>query len=235
MRHKGKLLLFAATTGLMVLVFALAFFVVPPAKEFAERYGSGHIAKIIFVHVPLAIISFLAFFLAAGFGVAYLASRRRQWDHLSYAAIEVGWLYALLATLTGAYFSRLAWGEWWSWDPRQTTMLLVLLTYGAYLLVRSAIDDEERRAAVSAAYAILGAIASLFLYWIVPYLPQVMEASAHPSGIIARGGLDKTYLWVLRLSMLAFLGLWVLLVSLRFGLAHAEWRQEQKALGKVEA
>jgi heme exporter protein C len=220
---------------LMAIAFALAFFWVPPAKEFAERYGNGHIAKIIFVHVPLAIVSFIGFIVAAGFAVAYLVKREKRWDDLSYATIEVGWFYAILATATGAYFSRLAWGEWWSWDPRQTTMLLVLLTYAAYLLVRHAVEEQERKASVSAVYAILGAIASVFLYWVVPYLPTVQAASVHPSGIIARGGLDFSYRLVLRLSMLAFLLLFVQLVKFRATLERLSWERLQSALKGMEA
>lgn len=220
---------------LAAIVFALAFFWVPPAKEFAERYGNGHIAKIIFVHVPLAIVSFIGFIAAAGFGVAYLVKREKRWDDFSYAAIEVGWLYAILATATGAYFSRLAWGEWWSWDPRQTTMLLVLLTYTAYLLVRHAVEEQERKASISAAYAVLGAVASVFFYWVVPYLPTVQAASVHPSGIIARGGLDFAYRLVLRLSMLAFLLLFVQLVRFRAALERLSWGKLQSALRETEA
>ena len=219
---------------LMAVAFALAFFWVPPAKEFAERYGNGHIAKIIFVHVPLAIVSFVGFIAAAGFGLAYLVKRNARWDDISYALIEIGWIYALLATVTGAYFSKLAWGEWWSWDPRQTTMLLVLLTYTAYLLVRGSIEDAERKAAISAVYAILGAIASLFLYWVIPYLPTVMTASAHPSGIIARGGLDFSYRLVLRLSMLGFLLVFVQLVKFRASLSRLERQRLELALKETE-
>jgi heme exporter protein C len=220
---------------LTVIVFVLAFFWVPPAKEFAEWYGNGHIAKIIFVHVPLAIVSFIGFIAAAGFCVAYLVTRKAQWDDLSYASIEVGWLFAVLATATGAYFSRLAWGEWWSWDPRQTTMLLVLLTYTAYLLVRGAIEDPERKASVSAAYAVLGAVASIFLYWVVPYLPTVQAASAHPSGIIARGELDFHYRLVVRLAMLAFLLLFVQLVRTKSAILRLERAKMQIALRETEA
>jgi len=234
---------------LMVVVFALAFFWVPPAKEFAEWYGNGHIAKIIFVHVPLAIVSFIGFIAAAGFGVAYLVTRKVQWDDLSYASVEVGWLFAVLATATGAYFSKLAWGEWWSWDPRQTTMLLVLLTYSAYLLVRGAIEDPERKASVSAVYAVLGSVASIFFYWVVPYLPTVQletpapftavakyaSQSVHPSGIIARGGLDFSYRLVFRLSMLAFLLLFVQLVRLKVGTLRLERAKTQLALRETEA
>ncbi|MFA0744465.1 MAG: hypothetical protein LASZOEIN_001257 [Candidatus Fervidibacter sp.] len=235
MRRTVGHILTIAVGVLTVIVFALAFFWVPPAKEFAEWYGNGHIAKIIFVHVPLAIVSFIGFIAAAGFGVAYLVTRKAQWDNLSYASIEVGWLFAVLATATGAYFSRLAWGEWWSWDPRQTTMLLVLLTYSAYLLVRGAIEDPERKASVSAAYAVLGAVASIFLYWVVPYLPTVQAASAHPSGIIARGGLDFHYRLVVRLAMLAFLLLFVQLVRTKSAILRLERAKMQIALRETEA
>ena len=235
MRKWTNLAVNVAMGLLMVVGFALAFFWVPPAKEFAQRYGNGHIAKIVFVHVPLAIVSFVAFIAAAGFGLAYLVKRDRKWDDVSYAAIEVGWLYAVLATATGAYFSKLAWGEWWSWDPRQTTMFLVLLTYTAYLLVRGAIEDAERKASVSAVYAVLGAIASVFLYWVIPYLPTVMAASAHPSGIIARGGLDFSYRLVLRLSMLGFLLAFIQLVRMRAAISRLERRRLEISLEETGA
>jgi len=216
-------MLTAIAGTLLLVAFALAFFWVPPAAEFQRLYGNGHIAKIVFVHVPLAIISFVAFVVAAGFGVAYLRTRRLRWDALGAATIEVAWLYAVLATVTGAWFSRLAWGAWWNWDPRQTTMFMVLLTYTAYLLVRGAVD-EERRASVSAVYAILGSGASLMLYWVVPYLPAIQQVSLHPSGIIARGGLDASYRAVLALSTLGMGLLFVQLVRLRATLELAERR-----------
>jgi heme exporter protein C len=221
-RQRGQML--TAIAGILLLgAFTLAFFWVPPAAEFQRLYGNGHIAKIVFVHVPLAIVSFVAFVVAAGFGVAYLRTRRLRWDALGAATIEVAWLYAVLATVTGAWFSRLAWGAWWNWDPRQTTMFMVLLTYTAYLLVRGAVD-EERRASVSAVYAILGAGASLMLYWVVPYLPAIQQISLHPSGIIARGGLDVSYRSVLLLSTLGMGLLFVQLVRLRATLELAERR-----------
>ncbi|MFA0776454.1 MAG: hypothetical protein PVTTEEND_000168, partial [Candidatus Fervidibacter sp.] len=134
-RQRGQML--TAIAGILLLgAFALAFFWVPPAAEFQRLYGNGHIAKIVFVHVPLAIVSFIAFVVAAGFGVAYLRTRRLLWDALGAATIEVAWLYAVLATVTGAWFARLAWGAWWNWDPRQATKFMGLLTYTAYLLVR---------------------------------------------------------------------------------------------------
>ena len=234
MRRWANPILNIALGVLMVIAFALAFFWVPPAKDFAERYGNGHIAKIVFVHVPLAIVSFVGFIAAAGFGIAYLVKKDARWDDISYALVEVGWIYALLATVTGAYFSKLAWGEWWSWDPRQTTMFLVLLTYTAYLLVRVSIEDAERKAAISAVYAILGAIASLFLYWVIPYLPTVMTASAHPSGIVARGGLDFSYRLVLRLSLLGFLLVFFQLVRMRAALSRLERQRLEFALKETE-
>jgi hypothetical protein len=100
-------------------------------------------------------------------------------------------------------------------------MFMVLLTYTAYLLVRGAVD-EERRASVSAVYAILGAGASLMLYWVVPYLPAIQQISLHPSGIIARGGLDVSYRSVLLLSTLGMGLLFVQLVRLRATLELAE-------------
>ncbi|MCS7187297.1 MAG: hypothetical protein RMK89_10135, partial [Armatimonadota bacterium] len=69
----------------------------------------------------------------------------------------------------------------------------------------------------------------------VPYLPTVKEASAHPSGILARGGLDFAYRSVLRLSMLAFLLLFVQLVRMRAELERLSWKRLQLPLKETEA
>ncbi|MCS7223222.1 MAG: cytochrome c biogenesis protein [Armatimonadetes bacterium] len=224
-RPVGVLLWLVAASVPLVLGFVLAFFWVPPAEEFAQRYGNGEIAKIVFVHVPLAIVSFFGFVLAGILGGVYLMKRDPRYDDWSLALCESGFLFALLATLTGAYFSKLAWGAWWHFDPRQTTMLMVLITYAAYLIVRQSVEDPERQAVIGSAYAILGAIACVALYFVIPYLPAVQTESLHPSGIIARGGLDWHYRVVLLLCLLGAALVYAWISSLKARLSFLERRR----------
>ena len=79
------------------------------------------------------------------------------------------------------------WGAYWNWDPRQTSIILALVFYGAYLALRDAIEDEEKRARLGAVYAVLGLVVTPFLFFVVPRITY----SLHPEPVInARGKID---------------------------------------------
>ena len=155
-----------------------AFFYAPLSAGFAGLDGqSPQSSRIVFFHVPMAVTSFIGFLAAAWWSAMYLWKRRPEADHASVAAIEVSLLYCVLATTTGAVWSRVQWGAYWNWDPRQTSIALAVVFYGAYLTLRGAIEDPENRARISAAYAVLGFIVAPFLYFI---MPRMASFSLHP-------------------------------------------------------
>jgi heme exporter protein C len=205
------------------LLFALAIagataatFVAPDAKNFAEP----RLARMIFFHLPCAIIAALFLIAGAFYGFNYLRSRDWQWEVKSVAANEMGFLLGILTMLTGLLFSRVQWLAWWNWDPRQTTFLLVLFLFGGYFALRSAFPDERKRAANSAAYSVAMLLPTLFLIFVAP---RVMNAvSLHPNETIMSGGFDATYRSVLiGLGVLIFaLSVWIFRVRVRAGLAE---------------
>lgn len=158
-------------------VILAAFLYAPPMAGFDGFYGkSPESGRILFFHVPTAIVSFIAFLAAAYWSFVYLWKRQREADRASVAAVELGALFCALAIITGAVWAEVQWGEAWTWDPRQTTILLALIFYGAYLSLRSAIEDPETRARISAAYGALGGIVAPFLFFI---LPRMIESRLH--------------------------------------------------------
>lgn len=155
-----------------------AFFYAPISAGFAGLDGkSPESSRIVFFHVPVAVASFFAFLAAAWWSVKYLRFRRPEDDHAGHAAVEVGTLFCILATVTGAVWAQVQWGAFWNWDPRQTSIALALLFYGAYLSLRGAIEDPETRARLASAYAALGFIVAPFLFFI---LPRMASFSLHP-------------------------------------------------------
>ncbi len=76
------------------------------------------------------------------------------------------------------------WGAYWNWDPRQTSIVVALLFYGAYLALRSSLEDGDQRARLSAAYAVLGLVVAPFLFFI---MPRIMF-SLHPQSVINAQG-----------------------------------------------
>lgn len=156
----------------MVAVIVGAFLWVPPD----EALGEG--IRIIFFHIPVAWVTVLAFGISSIWGIVYLIRRRRQDDHRAANAAGLGIVFCLLATLSGSLFARITWGSFWNWDPRETTIFFLLLFYAAYFALRAAVNDEERRATLSAAYNILGLVVVPFLVFVAPRL--AMLAGLHP-------------------------------------------------------
>ncbi|RLF58237.1 MAG: cytochrome C assembly protein [Thermoplasmata archaeon] len=163
----------------------------------------GEIYRIFFFHFPLAIASYISFFLCLVFSIAYLKKRNLQFDDLASSSAEVGLLFCILAIITGAIFSKYAWGEYWCWDPKQTTTLMVCLVYASYLALRSSIDEYETKARSSSVFGIFA-----FFTVILSYVSTRIWFSLHPT-IITRGGiaLEKEMVIILLLMLCGMLSL----------------------------
>jgi len=159
-----------------------AFLYARPAQSFV-----GESSRIVFFHVPQAWVSTLAFFVAAWYSWRYLRTRRIEDDEAASAAARLGFLFCVLATVTGSIFARVMWNSYWNWDPRETSIVLLLLVYGAYLGLRGALEDPERRATLSAAYALVAVVTVPFLVFAVPRMYQ----SLHPDTVINAEGKIK--------------------------------------------
>ncbi len=178
-----------------------AFLYARPAQSFV-----GESSRIVFFHVPQAWVSTLAFFVAAWYSWRYLRTRRIEHDEAASAAARLGFLFCVLATVTGSIFARVMWNSYWNWDPRETSIVLLLLVYGAYLGLRGALEDPERRATLSAAYALVAVVTVPFLTFAVPRMYQ----SLHPDTVInARGKVEMSadIRIVFFSSMVAFMAL----------------------------
>lgn len=130
----------------------------------------------LYVHVPLAWSSYLLFFIALVLGIAYLAKRNESIDAYIYYTILVGEVYAIATTISGMAWASESWGAAWSWDPRETGVLLLLLAYLGYFAIRNSVSDPDKRKTVSAAYAIAA-------FTVVPlsFAAAYVTESLHPS------------------------------------------------------
>lgn len=164
----------------VILVYA-ALFVVPPIQ------GMGDAGRIVFFHVPMAWLAVVAFVMNAFWGAMYLKTKDMRNDFLSGRSAQLGMVFVLLATVSGAIFSKLTWGAYWNWDPRQTTIFVLILIYGAYLTLRGAVPDEMKRARLTAVYSLFSCLTIPFLVFIIPRL----YFSLHPSPILnSHGSVD---------------------------------------------
>jgi len=190
-------------------VVAAAFLWPQPAKGFI-----GESSRIVFFHVPCAWTSTLAFLVAAGASAVYLKTRNPWHDEIAAAAVRTGLLFGVLTLITGSLFAKIMWGSWWNWDPRESSYLLLVFLYAAYLFLRSAIADPERSARIAAAYALFAVVLMPFLVFVAPRV----TASLHPQTVInpqgkilmdtptravffgALAGFSGVFLWILSLD-----------------------------------
>jgi len=198
----------------MAAVIGAAFLWPEPAEGFI-----GESSRIVFFHVPCAWTASLAFLFAAAYSLAYLVRRNPWHDELAAASVRLGLLFALLTLVTGSLFARIMWGAFWNWDPRQSSYLLLVFLYGAYLFLRASVEDPERRARISAAYALFAAVLMPFLVFVAPRVTE----SLHPQTVINPEGkilMDAPTKAVFFAGLIGFSALFLWMLSLEARLAR---------------
>lgn len=160
---------------LLAGVFALLGYA-PPIYD-AEGNYLGESFRIFFIHVPAAWTSFVTFFGCFVFSGIYLIKRKPGYDVIAAASAEVGFVFASIVLVTGPIWARAAWGTFWTWEPRLTTMLILWLLYLGYLLLRYSLDPGSRRAVVS---SVLGIFAFLDVP-LVMFAIHLWGAKSHPT------------------------------------------------------
>lgn len=214
-------------------LFALAMgavtiwsFHIPPDLEFQRPA----LARIFVWHFPCPMIASVLLFFNAWYSFQYLRTRQLHWDERASASQELAYIFSLLTMATGMLFSKVQWGAWWQWDPRQTSFLLVLLIYGAYFIMRGAFQDAEQRAANTAAYALAALLPAIFLIFVFPYLPQVK--SFHPTGSIFEGKIKGEYAYVVTstLTLTSILTAWLYRIRVGAGLMRLEWENTDERM-----
>lgn len=163
----------------LVIISGIYFPVVEhPVKWYEIQHieGLGEKVKIIFFHVPLAWLSVIAFLGATVSSIKYLKSKKPGNDYKALSFLQIGFVFTILTTLTGAIWARFSWGSFWNWDPRQTSILFLLFIYGALFALRSAIEDKDKRAKLSSVYCIITFLMVPFFIFVLPRL----VASLHP-------------------------------------------------------
>lgn len=192
-----------------------AFFYAPLAE------GLGEYTRVLYFHVPVAWITVVAFAMGALFSGLYLKTRNLKYDLWSEAANHLGLIFGILATVTGSIWAKMTWGSFWNWDPRETSIFILLLIYAAYFALRSAVEQPERRAALSSVYDLLAFVTVPFFIFIVPRIYE----SLHPDPIINDQGkmhMNGQMLLVFLNSLFAYTAVFVWMLVNRIKLIGIE-------------
>lgn len=174
----------------------------------------GEVSRLLYVHVPIAWVMMLAFFVVFLMSILYLVQRRLKWDLLAASAAEVGLMGAILTLVLGTLWGRPTWGIWWAWDPRITTTALLVPIYAGYLVVRSMSEDPDQRARWAAVIGLIAFVQVPIVYLSVFWWRSLHQPPSSPQsmwgvyglmlmlGFVAYGG-AFAYLWLRRYRLAA--------------------------------
>lgn len=193
-----------ASAVLMAVAVLGAFFLAPEDSE-------GDIQRLLFLHVPIAVMSLGAFLVACVAGILYLRSRDERYDEILSVSVGLGLLFVVLTIISGSIWARGFWGTWWRWeDPRLVTYLIIALLYSAFFVLRNS-TEESSRARFSAIYAIV-AFASVPLSF---YAVRKARDFVHPVAFDSDGiNIDgEIFVWLL-VAQVAIAVLFVALLKL---------------------
>ncbi len=224
-----------ALAGFAVLV-ALAFAWVPEDTRITDDgdvVGQFDAVRLMFVHVPSAILSYTGFGLTFVASVAYLRWRTDWWDIMAHSSAEIGAVFGVLTLVTGSIWGRPTWQTWWEWgDVRLVTTLTMVLVFIGYLAVRRIPADAAAQARRSAVIALVGAANIVIVNRSVDWWEN--RTLHQQSTLIARKIRDET-LFTLSFSFGVGLVLFTWLLLHRFRLAYLERQIEQHEVDEALA
>ncbi|WP_394353369.1 cytochrome c biogenesis protein CcsA [Mucilaginibacter mali] len=206
----------------LVLYTLVAGILIPvPAK-----YILNETIRNLYFHVPMWMAMFSVFTISVIYSLKYLRSGKIEDDLVVVECVNTGMMFYVLGLLTGMLWAKYTWGEYWSGDPKQNSAAIAFLLYCAYLVLRNSIDEEQKRAKISAIYNIFAFPIMIVLLFVLPR----MTDSLHPGN----GGnpgfnsydLDKNMRFVLYPAFIGWslLGVWI--ATLRYRMRIIEYKNE---------
>lgn len=163
-------------SGLAVLSLATGlvwgFFFTP------EDYKQGSTVKIIYLHVPAAMLAINIWAMMLVTSLIWLIRRHHVSALAAKAAAPIGLTMTLIALFTGAIWGQPMWGTWWAWDPRLTAFLILFLFYLGYLALWEAIDNPDTAADLTAVLCLVGSVFAVLSRYAVNFWNQGLHQGA---------------------------------------------------------
>lgn len=184
-------LVLAGLAGLLVLIGVYLSLMWAPEAANLPTETERLVQRVFYFHVASGWIGFFAFGVTAITGIIYLISGKRRWDSIALSSVEIGVVFTTANVISGSIWAKPTWNTWWPWnDPRITSAAIVWLIYIAYLMLRNAIDDPERRARLASVYGIIGFISVPITFLSIRWWRTIHPAVIGTSSETSQGGFD---------------------------------------------
>ena len=198
-----------------------------------DDYRQGSTVKIIYLHVPAALMAINAWFMMLVASLIWLIRRHHVSALAAKAAAPVGIIMTVIALITGAIWGQPMWGTWWAWDPRLTSFLILFLFYLGYIALWEAVEDPDTAADLTAVLCLVGSVFAVLSRYAVKFWNQGLHQGT--SVPLATGGrtVSDVFFYPLLISMIGFGLLFLALVLYRTG-AEIRLRRARALLARSE-
>ncbi|MBK0327156.1 heme ABC transporter permease [Rhodobacteraceae bacterium F11138] len=209
---------FWISSGLCLVVgLTWGFFFTP------DDYRQGSTVKIIYLHVPAALLAINTWFMMLVASLIWLIRRHHVSVLAARAAAPVGVVMTVIALVTGAIWGQPMWGTWWAWDPRLTSFLILFLFYLGYIALWEAIENPDAAADLTSVLCLVGSVFAVLSRYAVNFWNQGLHQGASVMRIEAVTGADtqekvsNVFFFPLLICIVGFVLLFVALVLYRTG------------------
>lgn len=196
------------TAVILIVGLAWGFFFTP------DDYKQGSTVKIMFIHVPAALMAINAWLMMLVTSLIWLVRRHHVSALAARAAAPIGITMTLIALFTGAIWGQPMWGTYWAWDPRLTSFLVLFLFYLGYMALWAAIENPDAAADLTSVLCMVGSVFALLSRYAVNFWNQGLHQGASVS-LDKEEHVNDVFFYPLLLCMIGFVLLFVLLVLLR--------------------
>jgi len=173
--------------------------------------------KIIYIHVPAALMAINAWFMMLVASLIWLIRRHHVSALAAKAAAPVGLVMTLIALVTGAIWGQPMWGTWWAWDPRLTSFLILFLFYLGYIALWQAVEDPDTAADLTSVLCLVGSVFAVLSRYAVQFWNQGLHQGTSIPVATGNRSVADVFFYPLVLAMIGFGLLFLALVVYRTG------------------
>ncbi|WP_118196289.1 cytochrome c biogenesis protein [Albibacterium indicum] len=183
--------------------------------------------RVVYYHVPMWFAMLLMYLISVIYSIRYLSSSKPTDDFIAVESVNVGLVFCVFGLVSGMLWANITWGDPWPNDPKLNSSAIASLMYLAYVVLRNALDEEQKRAKISAIYNIFAFPIMIVLLFILPRMTDSLHPGNGGNPGFAGYDMDGTMQWVFRPAVLGWMLIGVWMMTLRYRVRKLEYRENE--------
>ena len=180
-----------------------------------------------YFHVPMWMAMFTVFTISVYYSIKYLQTGKEEYDLIAVESANTGLFFFVIGLITGMLWARYTWGAFWSNDPKQNSAAIAFLLYCAYSVLRNSIDEEQKRAKISAIYNIFAFPIMIVLIMVLPRMTDSLHPGNGGNPAFGKLDMDNRMRMVLYPAFIAWSAMGVWIASVRYRIRLIEYKKNQ--------